>query len=257
MLIELILAAVGPGWPAQDPSVPKMETAAAQLQHAKAVRSESRGTRGAERLLRLEAALAAYAAVRDHWPDSGRVLAEAAFRRGELHRTLGQPGHARSAFLECLDAARESGESSVFPCRALLEIGHLHRRAGEFDQALASYRRARAEPGTMLRYQNDCREWIAEVHLDLGNWMEAGYAFREWAEHAEGPLEIVRATDGEALALLGAGEVELAQARVDQVVDAYEVLSADPTQEGEALRRALARMKAPQRIAELRAATGQ
>lgn len=231
----------------QDPvSVAKMPTASAQLQHAKKVKAEARGTKGAARVAALDKAITAYEAVRDYWPESGSVLAEAAFRRGEIQRTLGRSGLAKGAFQEAFDA----GKNTPFAPRALLEIGHLHRRTAEFDHALQHYQRVRDMEGVHLRYVNDSREWMGRVYLDLGEWDKGIRAFAEWAANAETSVDVVRAVDQEALCWLGKKDLETAEARLTKIRVEMEVLANEPTKDGEALRRALERMKAPKQIAE-------
>lgn len=225
-------------------TVPKLPTPAAQLAHAKKVKAESRGTKGAARVQALEKALHAYQSVRQYWPKSGVIAAEAAFRRGEIQRTLGRPGLARGAFQEAID----QGTDTVFVPRSLLEIGHLHRRAAEFDQSILHYRRIQEIKAVPLRYLNDSREWLGKVYLELEQWQPAATSFREWATNAESPIGIVRAVDLEALAWVGAGDLEQANLRVQQVRQDLEGLAEEPTKEAAALAKALERMKAPAAI---------
>ncbi len=255
MLCQLLLAIAPAMGPApvllQAPSgdeVPRMPTAAAQLAHAGRIRAKVRGTRGAARVEALEAALAAYRAVTEFWPDGGSVLAEAAFRRGEIQRTLGRPGEAIAAFQEAFDAGKGTG----FRPRALLEIGHVHRRAARFEQALESYGRVLALEGVALRQRNDAREWTGKVHLQLGDWTEAAAAFAAWAANAESGPEIVRAADLEARAWIQAGELERAEEVLQRTRSSLESLAQEPGKEAEALRRALERMKAPDLLRETR-----
>lgn len=238
-MIAGLLAAAALAW--QGAEVPRLASASAQLEHARKVRSEARGLEGAARLEALERALRAYEAVRDFWPDSGAIAAEAAFRRGEIHRSLGQDGAARGAFQEAFDA----GRGTDYAPRALLEVGHIHRRAVEMDQALHYYERALALEGASLRRRNDAREWIGRVRLDLQQWEAAAAAFASWAAEAEGPVEAVRAADLEAQAWIGKGELDRAAERLAALEQRVKPLAAEPTREAEELRRALGRMKAP------------
>ncbi|TAH36812.1 MAG: hypothetical protein EYC70_07435 [Planctomycetota bacterium] len=228
--------------------VPKQPTAAAQLNYAKKVKSESRGTEGAERVAALQRALEAYAAVPRYWPDGGTLLAEAAFRRGEIHRGLGQAGAARGAFQEALD----HGQGTDFVPRALLEIGHLHRREREMDAAVQAYQRVQALPGVNLRYLNDSREWTGKVQLDLAQWEAAASSFAAWAANAEGPVEVVRAADLEAKAWIGKGDLVRAENRIRAVQAQMEALASEPTKEAEELRSALERMKSPELLRKAR-----
>lgn len=260
MLTQLLLAVAPVLAPAPVPfqaggpdEVPRMPTAAAQLAHAGKVKARGRGTRGAARVQALEAALAAYQAVGRYWPESGPVLAEAAFRRGEIQRTLGRPGAALGAFQEAFDA----GKGTDFRARALLEIGHIHRRAARFQEALASYGRVLDLEGTALRYRNDAREWTGKTLLTTGRAAEAAAAFAAWAADAEDGPEIARAADLEARAWIEAGELDRAGEVLARTRQSLEPLADEPGEDGEAVRRALERMKAPALLEKARAAAAQ
>ncbi|MBC8327933.1 MAG: hypothetical protein H8E31_04220 [Planctomycetes bacterium] len=224
--------------------IPKLATAQAQLDQAKEVKKESRGTKGAARVAALDRACDAFGAVVEHWPESGRITGEAAFRQGEIHRTLGRPGPAAGAFL----IAVEQGDGTAFAARGQLEIGHLHRRASEFPQALKAYSAVLGRKDADLRYRNDSYEWIGKVQTELEEWDQAAAAFRSWGDNAEGPEELVKAADHEALALLGAGKLAAAKARVVEVQAQVEDLAGEPSKEAGKLRKALDRMKAPAAI---------
>lgn len=232
------------GSQAQGGAVARRASAESQLEHAKRVHASARGLAGIARLRALTRALEAYGAVGLHWPAPGPAAAEAAFRRGAIHRSLGAVGAARGAFLEAWDA----GSGTPFAVRARLELGHLRRRAGELGAALAEYRAAQEHPGAALRYRNDAREWIGKVRLDLGEWEAAARAFAEWAGCAEGPAEIVRAVDLKARAWAGAGLVEAAEAEIARLRFEMQPLTIEPMEEAADLRRALEAMKAPRAI---------
>ncbi|MFQ5748533.1 MAG: tol-pal system YbgF family protein [Planctomycetota bacterium] len=234
----------------QSGEIQKQPTAAAQLNYAKKVKGEARGTKGAGRIQALDRAILAYEAVANYWPDGGAILGEAAFRRGEIQRTLGRSGLARGAFQEAFDG----GKGTVYASRALLELGHLHRRAGEFGQALKEYQKVAGLPNVRLRYLNDSREWIGKVEFKLGEWEKAAQAFAAWAANAESPVEVVRAADLEAQALLGAGKIDQADARIEKVRLDLGPLATEPTKEGAQLQKALERMKSPELIQLARAA---
>ncbi len=234
----------------QNGEIPKQPTAAAQLAYAKKVKGEARGTKGAGRIQALDRAILSYEAVANYWPDGGTLLGEAAFRRGEIQRTLGRSGLARGAFQEALDA----GKGTVYASRALLELGHLHRRAGEFGDALKEYGKVAAIPNVRLRYLNDSREWTGKVEFKLGEWEKAAKAFAAWAANAESPVEVVRAADLEAQSLLGAGKVDQAAARIEKIRLELGPLASEPTKEAVQLKKALERMKSPDLIAQARAA---
>ncbi len=244
MIVTLLLTAAA--LPQAPPvETPKLATAQAQLEQAKEVKKLSRGTKGAARVAALDRACEAFGDVVGLWPESGPVTAEAAFRQGEIHRTLGRPGPAKGAFL----TAVEQGLGTPFAARGQLEIGHIHRRAAEFPAALKAYGAVLERKDADLRYRNDAYEWTGKVQVQLDHWGQAAAAFRKWGDNAEGPVELVKAADHEALALLGAGELAQAKARSLEVQAQVEDLAAEPGKEAARLRKALDRRKAPEAIA--------
>ncbi len=245
MILSLMLAApLAAPLTAQDPATPRLATAQAQLDRAKEVKKESRGTKGAARVAALDRACAAFGAVMEYWPEQGALTAEAAFRQGEIHRTLGRGGQAAGAFL----VAVEQGAGTSFGVRGQLEIGHVHRRAGEFPKAIEAYSAVLDMPAASVRHLNDAREWTGKAHFELEDWPAAAKAFRAWGDDAEGPAELVKAADLEARALLRAGQLAQARARLSEVTAQAEDLAAEPSKEGTAVRKALDRMKAPEEL---------
>ncbi|MDP6942269.1 MAG: hypothetical protein QGH51_09625 [Planctomycetota bacterium] len=221
--------------------VEKLPTAEEQLLQAKAVKAESRGTKGEARVVALNKACEAYGAVLKFYPESGLITAEAAFRQGEIHRSLGRPGPAKGAF----ESAVDQGEGSGWEARGLLEIGHIHRRLVEMKDALLYYERVMKLENAHLRYKNDSREWTGKAHLKLGNWEAAIEKFVEWASNSEGPIEVVRATDLEVGAWIQLGKLGKAETRLSQLQEEMSSLAEEPTKESAALARALERMKSP------------
>ncbi|PCH83824.1 MAG: hypothetical protein COB96_00090 [Planctomycetota bacterium] len=229
----------------QGVEIEKMDSAVIQLQSAKAIKSESRGTKGAARVMALDNACAAYDAVVKYWPDSGVLTAEAAFRSGEINRSLGRPGAAKGSF----EVAFDQGEGSYFAPRAILEIGHIHRRVSEMDKALEYYGRLVAIKGVPVRYLNDSREWAGKVHFELGHWDKALLSFKQWSVNSEGPTEQVRAVDLQLGCLLELKQMEAARVLLAKTMEELTPLSEEPSKEGARLKRALERMKAPSRLA--------
>jgi len=105
--------------------VPRLETSAAQLAHAAACKTAMRGKAGEALESARAAAIEAYRAVREHFASDARACAEASFRAGELLRAASDPAAAIAEF----QLARDLGAETPFRVRAMLEIGHVHRRA--------------------------------------------------------------------------------------------------------------------------------
>ncbi len=249
----LCLCLANPGFaPPQPPqkSIPQEElpatSAAEQLAVAKKIKNAVRGKKGEERFRQLRQAAQAFARVARDWPHNKGVVAEACFRRGEILRSLGEAGAARGAFEDVLEVAPSHNDFGV---RALLELGHLCRRAQQHKDAVAFYQRARDCKGVSLRYQNDGREWIARTWALGLAWAASLSATEDWVQHAEGPVERIHAVDWQIHALLQMGRVKEAQAALDALLGRVQVLAAAPTKEGEQVKKTLGRMKAPKRLA--------
>lgn len=235
---------------AQAPAIAKAESAKAQMTRAKAAKSTTRGLNGEARIKRMQEAAREYAAVARHWPEQKEMVTEACFRRGEILRALGEGGAARGAFEDALEAAPQGSDFSV---RALLEIGHLCRRAEQHADAMHFYGKARDRKEVSLRYNNDGREWLARTHLAVMAWKAAELAAIDWAQHAEGPVEEVKARDRQLLALIGQKRLLAASQLLAQVREEMEPLGEAPTKEGESVRKSLERMKAPDALEKARA----
>jgi tetratricopeptide (TPR) repeat protein len=230
-------------------SVAKAESAEAQMALAKSAKSATRGLKGEAQLKQKRAAAQAYSAVARHWSAEKELVTEACYRRGEILRSLGEEGAARGAFEDALEAAPKGNDFSV---RALLEIGHVCRRAEQHADAMEFYEKARDRKGVSLRYNNDGREWLARTLLAVLEWKAAEAAAIDWAEHAEGPVEEVKARDRQVLALVGQKRLLAARQLLEQVREEMKPLAAAPTKEGESVRRSLYRMKAPKALAKAR-----
>ncbi|MDA0668220.1 MAG: hypothetical protein O3A50_10660 [Planctomycetota bacterium] len=221
--------------------VQKAESVEAQMEVAKQRKSEAQGLKGIARIEQLKAAAHAFQAVARFWPKEKEVVAEACFRRGEMLRSLGEAGAARGAFEEAAEAGRAGND---FTARAYLELGHLCRRAFEHEDALVFYRKARDCKKVSLRYNNDGREWITRLALEIFAWKDARLAARDWEKHAEGSVEEVQARDLHILALLGAGDWRKAEKELAELQKSMSRLASAPTREGAQLKTALEEMKA-------------
>jgi tetratricopeptide (TPR) repeat protein len=219
----------------------------AQFEIARSCRNAAGKLLGVAKFKRLQDAVLAYQAVSRYWPGAGELQAEAAFRRGEIHLFLQQSGQAWGAFQQ----AQDLGSGTKFLPRALLQMGHIKRRRGQYGQAIALYARLRALPGLGLRQANDAREWLGKAWLDLGKWESAAAIFELWAVQAEGPLEALRAFDLQAVALVRLGRVPEAQKLLERLNQTYQGLASEDTVEARKLYRALRGMRAQELLAEL------
>jgi tetratricopeptide (TPR) repeat protein len=217
-----------------------------QFAYAKNCRNIATQYHGLARLVQLQRAVQAYLAVDEYWPGVGALQAEAAFRRGEVLLMLDREGAAWGAFQQAMDR----GIGTDFRPRALLQMGHIQRRRGQYGNALVLYARLRAMPDLGLRQANDAREWLGKSWMDLGQFDQAVEVFELWAACAENPLETVRATDLQALALLRLGKVNTARELLGQLRLQYQDLASENTEEAGDLFRALRRLRAQEVLAE-------
>jgi tetratricopeptide (TPR) repeat protein len=222
--------------------VPACTTPEEQLVQARAAQAAITGSRGELKRKRQQAAVEAWRAVREHHPRARAAIAEAAFRRGELLRAMEESGASRGAFQEVLEFAPAD---STWRVRALLELGHLARREGEWEKALVSYRRARETRGADLRHRNAAREWITKVQLKRGAWTAAEAAARDWRQHAASLLEEVRAEDRRLEALIGQRRLTQAWRELEELRERMAEHARRPTDEAEAIATALEGMRAP------------
>src|SRR5260221_551517 len=123
-------------------SVPRFDTAAAQLAHAASLRSAMRGKEGDAKNASRRAAIDAYRAVKEYFSSDARACAEAGFRAGELLRSADDTAGAIAGF----QVAKDRGADTPLRVRAEREIAHLHRRAQEKEKALAADEAGLADP---------------------------------------------------------------------------------------------------------------
>jgi len=209
-----------------------------QLLQARQQRADAMGRRGPERIRALEAAAEAYALVSQFWPQAAGAVAEAAFRRGEILRTLERDGEAYGSFLEALDAADAAGDE-LLGVRARLELGRGQRRAGRRLRAIEWFAEAAERGAAPLRQRNDAREELAELRLELAQWEAALAAARDWRGSAESDPEEARALLLETRALRGLGHLLESNRLLEEMAARLRERARDPEPEGAQARRAL------------------
>jgi len=224
---------------AEDP-VKKCENAQAQLQLASELRSALRGLEGAERAAARTRALAACRAVRQYFPGEGWACSEASFRAGELLRATGDLEGAAAEF----QAARDQKGDSPFRLRALLELGHLQRKAKALDKALASYEAALADKSATAGQRDEASLWAGAVYQDLERPADARRVWQRVADSGEDPLDRIRAFDRIALLLVAGGDLEGAAGTLERCREVLAAPAAEETRSGERVRSALQNMRA-------------
>ncbi|MDP6956854.1 MAG: hypothetical protein QF599_12865 [Planctomycetota bacterium] len=236
-------------------SVPQLETAAAQLGHASAVKQSMRGTEEPERSKIRARAVTAYQAVLDYFPADGASCAEAAFRAGELQRAGGDLDGALAAFIR----SRQQGAETVFKARSGLEIGHIHRRADSTEKALAAYDDVISDTTAAPGYRDEARLWAGRVwhaKSESSGRLEALRLWEQVAQHGDDPMDKIRAFDYLALDLIDATDLEGAAGMLERCRETLTSVAEEETRLGERVRKSLTRMRAVnalQRAVEKRA----
>jgi tetratricopeptide (TPR) repeat protein len=229
--------------PAEDP-VQKCASAELQLGLANELRNSLRGLAGPELEAARSRAVAAFRAVRRYFPGEGAACAEASFRAGELLRAAGDSEGATAEF----QAAREQKGDSPFRVRALLELGHLQRKAKAFDKALACYEAALADRGASAAQRDDASLWAGTTYLDLERPADARRVWQRVADSGEDPLDRIRAFDCSASSLVAAGDLEGAAGMLQRCREALAGPAAEETRTGERVRSALQNMRAVEEL---------
>lgn len=206
--------------PAEPTSLTRFEpgsdkAAKQQLDDAKALRRAAGKKAGEERRKALAEAATAYRKVVTENPDQTRACAEAAFRAGEIERSLGEIEKARESFRAAVEHGKDAPQ---FGSRAMSELAHLERRAEKLEEALATYRKIpETFPGQDAEGARAIT-WAGKMESKLGRaedarktWLSIGDRFPAQ------PILAIRAADLAALSLLEAGDVAGAQKVVSDV----------------------------------------
>jgi hypothetical protein len=174
------------------------------LERAKQKKQSMNGERGA-RLDELRAeAVEAYRRVHERWPSSGEVASEAAFRAGELLRAGDSPDQALVQFA----AATNIEDGGEYIDRARYEIGHVQRREGRGELALAAFEELMASGQADGHLRDMASVWCAKVLAEQGDPSAAERVLVRLTKTAQSPLDRVRAFDELILLVVARGEFE-------------------------------------------------
>lgn len=220
--------------------VPRLESAQAQLQRATELRQVVRNASSDERRAARSNAARAYIAVRTYFPGSTAESAEAAFRAAELLRANGEVPAALKEF----QWARDQGGDSPFRVRAMLEIGHVERRAKHLQASLSAYEAVMSAAAATQRQKDDAALWVGTVYAQLERLEDARRVWQRVADGADDPLDRVRAYDELASAAVAQGDLEAAAGILERCREALAAVAAEETKLGDRVRGALAGMRA-------------
>lgn len=227
----------------QPPQVAKLDSAAAQLAEAVRLRGAMRGQQGAARGERQRVAIAAFRAVREHWPADVAIWIEAEFRAGEMLRAADDVAGAREAFerVRC-------GPKGSFRDRAAIELGLMARRERAFERALTAFQSLLDDPEAGGARREEARLWLGRCHADLGRMEAARTEWRWLCEHAEGFAVVIDAHDELAQDLIDRGDLEGAAGWIAAAKLKMSDRALEETERGESVRRALENMHAIRRL---------
>jgi hypothetical protein len=240
LLLALPAAARDEGTLPLEARVPAMDTASAQLAHARRLKACMRGRAERDREFWRELAIEAYRAVPAYHAADQPVCAEAAFRAAELLRAAGRLPEA----LEELRCAVRWGRGTEFHARGLLEIGHVERRMGHARRALDAYLDVAADSSASAARRDDAWLWAGRVWKDEDRIEDARRAWRGVAREGEDPVDRILAYDYLALLHVELDERDAAAAVVIACRRELADVAIEETRQGERVRKALLRMRA-------------
>ncbi len=242
--LALVLGAIGvaAAWPPASRLPTPDDGATAQRAAERALVGARRKRNDPDR----SAVAGAHRAVAERFPEVPSVAAEALFRAAEVLRADGDSAAASAAFQQVRAIAPED----EFAQRATLELAHLDRRRGAYEEALAGYVRALEEAASMRR-ADEARYWAGRMCLALGRTHEAVAHLRRTSLHAADPVDRVRAFDAWMTVYLDSDDLEAAAGVWYHALVTLAPVVAERSADGERTRRALERSRSPSRLVEL------
>jgi tetratricopeptide (TPR) repeat protein len=239
LLAPLASLALGVG--GEDAAAKPSPRATETLTAAAKLKREASGKKGEEKLEALLKAARGYERAMRELADEKPAAAEAAFRAGEIWRTLRHEEDATRCFTA---AANETGAPTV-AAKAWLELGHVERRQKRFAEARRCYDRVLMVTPEQRRESARALTWQGKVLLEQKNdpdghatLLAVGQRFPEF------PLDDIRNVDTVAVDWFEAGRVAEARALVDDCVERHSEPDDGEEEVEPSVRRALEKMRA-------------
>lgn len=226
-------------------AVQKFDTPKAQFEHATSLKKALRGLDGEARDRARSEAVAAYRAVREYFGNEAALCSEAAFRAGELLRTADDLAGALAEF----GIARDRGAGTDFRVRAMLEIGHVERRAKHSQPAITAYEAVVADNTSSARQKDEALLWVGRVYADLERFTDARRVWQKVADKGDDPLDRIQAFDQIASVLVETGDLEGAAGVIKRCNEALADVSQEETKLGDRVRAALGSMRSVDQLA--------
>jgi hypothetical protein len=190
----------------------------AALSAASSAKRTAQKLEGEERDGALAAVAAKYAGIAGTESFTASERAEAAFRGGEVLRTLDKAAEADAQFARATELGEETESGREFAGRGLLERAHMKRRANDADGALALYAEVSRRFGDQRRTAAHARTWSGKLLLKAGRLDDAAKQLLGFAEaYPEYAAEAVRNADLLAVAQVEAGDESAARATVERL----------------------------------------
>jgi tetratricopeptide (TPR) repeat protein len=237
--------APGDAPPAARGSIPRMESAKAQLEHAATLKKAVTGAEGEARDRARKMAIEAYRSVREYFGGDAPACAEAAFRAGELLRAADDMPGAQSEFA----IARDRGEGTSFQVRAMMEIAHIDRRAKRLEKALDGYEAVVSDESSTVRQKDDAMLWAGRVYSDLERPKDARRMWQRVADKGDDPLDRIKAWDMMASMLVDQADLEGAAGLLERCREALADVAQEESKLGERVRSALSSMRSQEELA--------
>jgi len=188
-----------------------------------------------------------YRSLLTDFPEAKAECSEACFRMGEIYRSLKMSDEAAQEFNRSIAFL----PAQEFAARALKEIGHIHRRAKEYDKAIIFYKRVLHECKEQREQCADTYTWIGKVHLKRKEIEKARGQFIGFVEaFPEFPDDGVRNIDLAVGTLIDEGQKDEAAALLNKWRQHFESLLGKDKRLDKKIEKALERMKSPERLKE-------
>jgi len=249
-IVHLTAAAVllgAPALPAEQKG--SDHPARVQLDAARQVRQKAFKKSGEEKRSILEASIAEYQIVLEKFGKQKDACAEAAFRIGEIERSLGDAQDAREAFEKVLAFG---AEQPTFAARAQLELGHIARRADQTDQAIALYQKLLEQYSAQETQAVAALTWIGKLEDRRGQSDKAREIWLSLADRFPSqPVPAIRAADLAALSALKSDDLQTARQIMQSTQERFSEDNQDQAWWSPAVEEALGKMKAARKLQQL------
>jgi tetratricopeptide (TPR) repeat protein len=220
------------------------EAGRAALSNASAAKRAAQALEDEERGRAMLAVVAQYDAIAEGDVYAVPERTEAAFRAGEILRTLKRVDEADTRFTRAVALGEAVEDARGFAARALLERAHILRRADDVEAALALYAEVGRRFADQRRSAAHALTWTGKLLLRNGKLEQGAETLQGFADaFPEYATEAVRNADLVAVSWWEAGDEPAARATVAWIEGRMEPLLGEGGRQAELVRQALERMR--------------